>query len=312
MPAAVKSEFSRTHPQEPSFVSLVSGWAQQGVQTLFATQRILLDLVMRQNANVMHALRQHLSDPQHSPTTMLNDIAGEGVSNYIEGQTILLELAQQQNEILMSGLKERVGNWPAAQAMTELLRRTLDTFIDMQQEFLKIAEQQTQGWLEAVKAGKPYQSEHLIKAARESMETFVKAQKKFLDVIADETLKATGAKHHETGARKAKREEVSELAREATKSFVEAQKKLFDVAGRQMTTNVKTAGKAMELLKFPSVPLAELTREGVQSYVNAQKALMEVMLKPTEVHKHTAKPGRTVKKRAVRHTKKESVTAGVA
>jgi hypothetical protein len=312
MPAAVKSEFSRTHPQEPSFVSLVSGWAQQGVQTLFATQRIFLDLVMRQNANVMHAMRQHLSDPHHSPTTILNEIAGEGVSNYIQGQTILLDLAQQQNEILMSGVKERVGSWPAAEALTDLLRRTLDTFIEMQHEFLKIADHQTQDWLEAAKAGKPYHTEHLVKAARDSMESFVKTQKRFLDVVADETLKATGAKHHEAGARKMKTAELSELAREATKSFVEAQKKLFDVAGRQMTTNVKTAGKAMELLKFPSVPLAELTREGVQSYVNAQKALMEVMLKPTEVHKHPMKPARTARKGKVRVAKKEAMAARVA
>jgi hypothetical protein len=312
MPAAVKSEFSRTHPQEPSFVSLVSGWAQQGVQTLFATQRILLDMVMRQNTNVMHALRQHLSDPHHSPTTILNDIAGEGVSNYIHGQTVLLDLAQQQNEILIGGVKERVANWPAAQALTELMRRTLDTFIDMQHEFLKIAEQQTQDWLEAAKAGKPYQGEHLIKAARDSMENFVKAQKRFLDLIADETLKATGAKHHEGGARKMKTTELPELAREATKSFVEAQKKLFDVAGRQMTTNVKVAGKAMELLKFPSVPLAELTREGVQSYVNAQKALMEVMLKPAEMHKHPTRPARGVRKPKTRVAKKVAMAAGVA
>lgn len=311
MPAAVKSEFSRSHHEEPSFVSLVSGWAQQGVQTLFATQRILLDMVMRQNSNVMHAMRQHLSDPHHSPTAILNDIAGEGVSNYIQGQTVLLELAQQQNGILMGGVKERVGNWPAAQAFAELLRRTLDTFIEMQHEFLKIADQQTQDWLEAAKAGKPYQSEHLIRAARDSMEAFVKTQKRFLDVIADEALKATGGKHHETGTRK-KTVELPELAREATKSFIEAQKKLFDVAGRQMTMNVKTAGKAMELLKFPSVPLAELTREGVQSYVNAQKALMEVMLKPTEVQKHPTGPARGVRKPKTRVAKKEAMAAGAA
>ena len=53
MPAAVRTE-SRTHSREPSFVSILSGWAQQGAQSLFATQRILLDLAMRQNANVMH------------------------------------------------------------------------------------------------------------------------------------------------------------------------------------------------------------------------------------------------------------------
>jgi len=309
MPAAVKSESSRVHPREMPFISLLSGWAQQGVQTLFSTQRILLDLVMRQNANVMHAFQQHLSDPHHSPTTILNEIAGHGMSSFIEGQTILLELAQKQNEILMEGVRDRVVAWPAAQAFTDLIRRTLDSFIDMQQDFLHIADEQAHGWLEASKAGKPYQSEHLMKAARETMESFVKAQKQFLDAIADETLKATGAKHHD-GARKAKAAELSELAREATKSFVEAQKKLFDVAGRQMSANVKTAGKAMDLMKFPAVPLAELTREGVQSYVNAQKALMEVMLKPADGQKHT-KPTHPAARRRPR-VKKEAVAVGAA
>lgn len=52
MPASVKSESPRTHHGESSFVSLLSGWAQQGVQSFFATQRILLDLAMRQNASL--------------------------------------------------------------------------------------------------------------------------------------------------------------------------------------------------------------------------------------------------------------------
>ncbi len=34
-----------THPaRESSFVSLLSGWVQQGVENLFATQRIMVDL----------------------------------------------------------------------------------------------------------------------------------------------------------------------------------------------------------------------------------------------------------------------------
>lgn len=306
MPAAMKSDLSRTHPREPSFVSLLSGWAQQGVQALFSTQRILLDLAMRQNASVMHALRERLSDPDHSPTAVMSEMAGEGMSNFIEGQTILLNLAQQQSEILMGGVKERVGNWPAALAVTDLLRRSLDTFIEMQQEFLKIADKQTRSWIEAAKAGKPYQSEHLVKAAHEAMENFVKSQKEFLDVVSDETLKATGGKHVTSNAKKLKKTELSALAREASKSFVDAQKKLFDVAGRQMSANVKTVGKTLEFVRLPSIPLAELTREGVQSYVDAQKALMDVMLKAgnagspgVKTARKTRKPGRSPKKQAM-------------
>ncbi|HUJ95942.1 MAG TPA: hypothetical protein VLW84_11800 [Terriglobales bacterium] len=309
MPAAVKTETSRAHPRESSFVSVLSGWAQQGVQSFFATQRILLDLAMRQNANIMHALRQQLTDPHHSPTTILSEVAGEGMANFIEGQKILLDLGKQQNEILMEGVKERIGDWPAAHAMTDLLRRSVDTFIHMQEEFLKIAGKQTHTWVEAAKEGKPYQPEHLVDLAREGMENFVKAQKQFLDVIADETAKATGSKKTNGAIRKIKKTELPELARKATESLIDAQKKLVDVAGKQMNTNVKTAGKALELLRpFPFLPLAELTREGVKSYVDAQKALMDVMVKPVGEHKQPGAPAQR-RRRVVRGKKAAAAAA---
>src|ERR1700739_3932692 len=103
MAAAAKHESPRTHAKDSSVFSLFSGWAQQGAQTLFATQRILIDLAMRQNASVMHAVKQQLSDPRHSPTAILSEIAEEGLTNFMEGQKVLLELGKQQNEILMAG-----------------------------------------------------------------------------------------------------------------------------------------------------------------------------------------------------------------
>lgn len=302
MPAAVKSP--RTHAGEPSFVSLFSGWAQQGIQSLFATQRILLDLAMRQNANVMHAVREQLSNPHHSPTAILSEIAGEGISNFIEGQKVLFDLAQQQNKILMNGVRERIGDWPAAHAMTDMLRRSVETFIEMQQEFLKIAGKQAHTWVETAKSGKPFQPEHLMDVAKEGMENFVKAQKQFLDVISEETSKATGGKRSNGAIKKIKKTELSQLAREATEAFLNAQKKLVDVAGRQMNVNVKAAGKALELIKpFPFVSFSELTREGVKSYVDAQKALMDVMLKAGQEVKATpkAKRARPAKKAAAAH-----------
>jgi hypothetical protein len=288
MPTAVHT---RTHSGESSFVSLLSGWAQQGVQSFFATQRILLDLAMRQNANLMHSLRQQLSDPVHSPTAILGEVAAEGVANFIEAQKILLELGQKQNEILMSGVKENVGEWPAAHAVTDLFRRSVETFLEMQQEFLKIAGKQTHTWVEAAKAGKPYETKQLVELAQEAMDQFVKTQKHFMDVIAEETAKATGSKHPTNGAKKVKKTELAQLARHATESFIEAQRKLVDVAGRQMNSQVKTAGKTLEMLRpFPFLPLAELTREGVKSYVDAQKELMDVMVKKGGEQKHHKRP----------------------
>jgi len=296
MPAAGKTEASRIHPRESSFVSVLSGWAQQGVQTFFATQRVLLDLAMKQNANVMHALRQQLSDPHHSPTAMFGEVAGDGITNFIEGQKVLLDLGKKQNEILMTGVKERIGDWPAAHAMTDLLQRSVDTFIHMQEEFLKIAGKQTHTWVEAAKAGKPYQPEHLVDMAREGMENFVKAQKQFLDFVAAETARVTGGKHTNGAGKKLKKTELSELARQATESLIDAQKSLVDLAGKQMNASVKMAGKTMDVMRpFPFLPLAELTREGVKSYVDAQKALMEAVVKPTGQHQ-MGKPVHRTKK----------------
>ena len=277
--APAKHQAARTHAGESSVVSLLSGWAQQGAQTLFATQRILIDLAMRQNASVMHALRQQLSDPHHSPTAILSELAGEGMTNFLEGQKVLLDLGKQQNELLMTGVKERVGDCPRRHAMVDLLRRSVDTFIHMQEEYLKIASKQTHTWVESAKAGKPYQPDQLVDLAREGMESFVKAQKQFLDVVSEETAKATSEKHS-NGGKKMKPTELPELARKATDSFMEAQKRLVDLAGRQVNANMKTAGKTLELLRpFPFLPVNELTREAVKSYVDAQKALMEVMVK---------------------------------
>jgi len=307
MPAATKTETSRHHPRESSFVSILSGWAEQGVQSFFATQRILLDLAMRQNANIMHALRQQLTDPHHSPAAILSEVAGEGMNNFIEGQKVLLDLGKQQHEILMTGVQEHIGNWPGAQPMTDLLRRSVETFIHMQEEFLKIAGKQTHTWVEAAKAGKPFHGEPLMELAREGMENFVKAQKQFLDVIVEETAKVTGKKAN-GAARKVKKTELAELARKATESFIDAQKKLVDVAGKQMNASVKTAGKSLELLRpFPFLPLAELTREGVKSYVDAQKALMDVMVKPTATPKPVHKG-----ERHARRGKKHMAAAAVA
>jgi hypothetical protein len=306
-----RTESSRAHPRDSSFVSVLSGWAQQGVQSFFATQRILMDLAMRQNANIMHALRQHLTDQQHSPTAILSEVAGEGMTNFIEGQKVLLDLGKQQNEILMNGLKERIGDWPAAHGMTDLLRRSVETFIHMQKEFLKAAEKQTHTWVEAAKAGKPFESEHLVHLAREGMENFVKAQKQFLDIIAEETIKVTGGKRN-GAVKKIKKTELAELARQATESLIDAQKKLVEVAGKQMNATVKTAGSALELLRpFPFVPFAELTREGVKSYVDAQKALMDAVVKPTGEHRHEHKHPKPVRhaRKPREHAKKEAAVA---
>jgi hypothetical protein len=285
----------------PPFLSLLTGWVQQGVENFFATQRVLVDVAMRQNAVAMKTLRDGLSDPEHSPVAILAELAIEGTSSFIEAQRILLNLAQQENDVIMNGVKERLAGSTPAFAMTELLHRSIDTFVRMQHDFLKITSKQTLNWLEAVKAGKGYQGgDHLVELAREGMDTFVQSQKKFLDIIAQETAKATSGK--EQMPKHVKKTEMSKLAREATNSFIDAQKKLLDVAGQQMNINLKAAAKTLEMLSPTSLlPMANLTGEGVRSFVDAEKNLIESMMKPRSgakvVRMGERRPARAVRPR---------------
>ena len=64
------------HAGDSSFVSLLSGWVQQGVENFFATQRILVDLAMTQNANAMNLIRKRFADPDFCPAAIVTRAGG--------------------------------------------------------------------------------------------------------------------------------------------------------------------------------------------------------------------------------------------
>jgi len=101
---------AKTEPQarESSFINLLSGWVQQGVENFFATQRILVDLAMRQNGTIIDVLREKLTAPDFQPVAVAKEFAGEGLANFIEGQKLLLGLVQRENEILATGVNSSV------------------------------------------------------------------------------------------------------------------------------------------------------------------------------------------------------------
>jgi hypothetical protein len=168
------------------------------------------------------------------------------------------------------------------------VRRTIDTFIDMHREFLKITSKQTVDWLEQAAKGK-YSGTYTVDLAREAMENFVDAQKKFLDVIAQETTRLTSGKV-EKAAKVVKKTELGKLARDASNAFIEVQKKLLDIAGQQMNVNLKAATRALEVIRpFRLLPMANITGEGVKRFVDAEKAMIESMIKPRGGPKRMAK-----------------------
>lgn len=281
MPQAVKPGAAAARTRESSFVTLLSGWVQQGIESFIATQRILVDLAVRQNTNVMNLMRDRLANPDICPIAMVTELAGEGVGNFFEAQKLLLGLAEKENEILMTGVKERVSGSHTAFALAELVQRTVASFVEMQQGFLKIAADHTHGFIESVKEGRPLEGIQLVEVARKSIENFVRAQRKLLEAVSEETAHAAGTKPI---PRKVKHTEITELARQATEAFIDAEQKLLELAGRQMTANARAATRTIKMVQplQLATPLMDLTREGVKSFIKSEGELIDSIRKPVK------------------------------
>ncbi len=285
--------------REPSPISMLAGWLRQGTESFFASQRVLMDLVMRQNANAISAFQGRLTEARNIVGTAATEMAGEGISNFIAAQRVLLNLAQRQNEIVTTVVKERVGGPAPVAAVTDLFSRGVETVIGMQQHFLTLAARQADEWIDATKSGEPFEGIHLTALARESVENFVRSQKKFLDVLAEETAHATGEGGN--GHRTAAKTELAELARQSAEAYIDAQKKLLDVATQQLKVNAKTAREAMEAINpMPVETLGKLARNTVDGFLESQQALLNLVVKPPKPAKTHEAPAAKARKRPAR------------
>lgn len=214
----------------------------------------------------------------HSPLQILMELAVEGTSSLVEAQRTLLDLGKQENDILFNGVKERIGNFIPGVAMTDLVRRSLDTLIGMQQELLTCTSKQTLHWLESEESGKSERAAQLMEYAREGVEAFTRAQTTFLKLVAEETANATSGKYE---PKPLKKTELAHLAREAANAFIEAQKRLLDVMGQQMNVNLDAATRTAEMISPARlVPVASLTGKEVKDFFEKETSLIKSYIKP--------------------------------
>lgn len=233
----------------------------------------------------------------HSPLNLFTELAVEATSSLVEAQRTLLNLAKEENDIFLNGIKERIGGFMPGVAMTDLVKRSVDTVIGMQEELLTTTSKQTLQWLESERAGKAERSAHLIELAQGAVETFTHAQKKLLDAVAQEAAKAVEGKHHHE-SKPAAKTEIAELAGKAANAFIEAQKRLLDVMGQQMNVNLDLTTRSMELMSASRLmPMANLTGEGVKNFLEAETSLIGSLVKP---HKKVAARAGQTKSRAKR------------
>jgi hypothetical protein len=257
----------------------------------------------------MDAVRQALTAKRPAPEQSFGELAVEGLSNFITGVRVLLHLARQQNQVALQGIRERVDGSAIASALTDILRRSVDTFIELQEKDFTLAAKQTEAWLESIRMGEPYEGKVLPEIAREALENFVHAQKAYLDAIAEETTVAADRPAHH---KRMEHSEMAELAMRATQNFVDAQKKLLDVTAKQVDVNLKTVRTIVQAMPaIPRLDFRRLTRDTVVSFVDAQKALIDAMISPRRAsvrHEPVRLVPKPVRKRAARRPR-AAVTA---
>lgn len=224
-------------------------------------------------------MRTHTKS-EESPLDILTELAVEGTASLVEAQRTLLELAQQENNIVLNGLKEQLSPFLPGVAMADLVRRSVDTLISMQQELLTATSKQTLQWLESEEEGKQNQAEHLVKLASEAVDTFTRAQRKLLEVISEEATKATSSKRLQA-EKSEKKPEISILAREAGEAFIEAQKRLLDVMGQQMNVNVDLSSRSIKMVSSSHpLPFGSLNKESVTKLLDTETSLLDSLIRP--------------------------------
>ena len=224
-------------------IGLLSQWIGQGVDTLWATQRVLLDLVVRQNASAAAVLREMLSNSLPFRGGFLTQLAGEGMSGVVCAQQILLEAAVRQNEILITALRDRAED-SRVEAAVNMLEGCTEIFVSMQQELLSIARNQAGVWAESPDSGKHTGDKDPAAVVGKVMENLARRHEELLRAVWDGTasLFASGRKK---GTRLA-RTEVTELVRQSADSLIDMHKKLLDLAGKQLDAILKTAGRIFD------------------------------------------------------------------
>ena len=224
------------------------------------------------------------SSEQRSPLALLTELAVEGTSSLVEAQRTLLGLAQQENDIVLNGLKGRLGSFLPGLAVTDMVRRSVQILISMQQELLTTTSKQTLEWVESEKRSNPENAARLAELAREAVETFTRAQTKLLEVVAEESARATSGKHAQ-GEKLVKKAELLAVAREASTAFIEAQKTLLDVMGQQMNVNLDLAGESMKMISPEQLlPVPRFSPESVKNFFETEKSLIGSLIKPHKLN----------------------------
>lgn len=285
-------------PHETSPSSLLTGWARQGVQSFVAAQKILMDLAAQENALLIGMMREGLSKPGARLGASVAGLAEKGVENLAAAGKILLDLAADETAIAVDGLKEGLRLPAAAGTLAEVARHRVDTFVEMQKNFLDATAGQARAFAESFREeGKVLPAAHLAELARRGVVGFVESEKKFLDLASQEVTAATKGDKRAHKPPRDRIEVLTKVAREGAEKYIETQKKLFELAVEHLEETLK-AGREQNKVARKELPpsFGELTEKSVKNFVTAEKSLLDLAMRP--LHGAAGEDGRKGRRRA--------------
>jgi hypothetical protein len=289
------------------------GWARQGIDSLVAAQKILLDLTAQQNALVIGMLRENLSKPLLWPGEVIATIADTGVHNISAAGKIVLDLAADGTGLVVDKVKEAVPFPMPLSTMANVLRHRLVTLLELQKRLLEAVAEQTHEAAECYQEGKGLMAAgaSVAELARRVIDNFVETEKKFLDLAVHELSAKTEGGGHKSLQERYK--VLTQLVREGGEKYIDAQKKLLNLAVEQMESAGKTAGKRVESARNGArTSLGELTEKSVRNFATAQKSLMELVSKPAKAKESTPERKRKavhVRRKAAKEVPEERAVA---
>ncbi len=273
----------------------LAGWARQGIDSLVAAQKILLDLTAQQNALVIGMLRENLTKLLSWPGEAIATIADKGVQNISGAAKILLDLVGDETELVVDRMKEVAPLPMPVGTVANVLRHRLVTLLDLQKRLLEVAAEQTHEAAESYRDGKGLVAAgaSMAELARRAIENLVETEKKFLDLAVHEMSAKTDGGGHKSLHERYK--VLTQLVREGGEKYIDAQQKLLNLAIEQMESAGKTAGKRVESARNGArTSLGELTEKSVRNFATAQKSLMELVTKPVKAKESTPERKRKV------------------
>ena len=276
MPPREKKSPRASPPSNP-----LMGWARQGIESLVAAQKIVLDLAAQENALVFGMVRDQFGAPLFRPGPMLAGLADKGVKNFTTAGKILLDFAAGETALVVDGVKEGLRLPVPVGAAAEILRHRMETLVGMQKRLLDVAAEETHAMAESYQEGEGLMAgAKVAELARRGIEAFVESEKKFLDLAAHEVTVATnGGKPN--GKPRERMEVLTKMAREGAEKYVDAQKKLLDLAIEQLeAVSEAKDGRKAAARKPVQRSWGELTEKSVKNLVAAEKSLLDLAIKP--------------------------------